>query len=36
VTWIIIPPDLPLAAELKQRGWIPIYEDETTVILVKK
>ena len=36
VAWVIIPPGLPIAAELKKEDWIPRYEDETTVILVKK
>jgi hypothetical protein len=36
VDWAIIPPNSPLAAELKRIGWLSVYEDETAVILVEK
>jgi hypothetical protein len=35
VTWVIVPPDWPLARELHAQGWKPIYRDDTTVILHK-
>jgi hypothetical protein len=36
VEWAIIPPNSPLAVELKRIGWLSVYEDETAVILVEK
>lgn len=36
IRWVIIPPDWPLASELKNQGWVVTYEDDTAVILVGK
>ena len=36
IHWAILPRNWPLVRELKDRGWETIYQDETTVILVKK
>lgn len=34
VDWAILPPNSPLALELKRVGWLSVHEDETAVILV--
>lgn len=36
ITWVIIPPDWPLAKELAAQGWESAYQDETAIILVKE
>ena len=36
IAWAIIPPDWPLAEELKMRGWQTVYQDQTSIILVRK
>lgn len=36
INWAILPPDWPLARELKAQGWETAYQDETAVILVKE
>ena len=36
VGWAIIPPDLPLAGEMKTEGWKILYEDQTAVILARE
>lgn len=36
ITWTIIPPGWKLAGELRNAGWIPVYEDATAVILVEQ
>jgi len=33
VTWVILPPDVPLASALRDTGWHILYSDSTTVIL---
>jgi hypothetical protein len=34
IIWAIVPPDWPLTAELKTRGWNTVYQDQTAIILV--
>jgi hypothetical protein len=36
IKWAIIPPDWPLTDKLKAQGWQTVYQDQTTVILVKR
>ncbi|HSB02662.1 MAG TPA: hypothetical protein VLE49_18570 [Anaerolineales bacterium] len=36
ITWVILPPDWPLARELAVRGWEAVYQDQTAIILVRK
>ena len=35
VDWAILPTEWPLARELSKQGWKPVYEDQTTIVLVK-
>lgn len=36
ITWVIIPPDWPLAGELAAQGWQTAYQDQTAIVLVRK
>lgn len=36
ISWVIIPPQWGLARELTARGWKTVYQDPTTIILVRK
>jgi hypothetical protein len=36
ITWAIIAPDWALTKELKMQGWKTVYQDQTSIILVRK
>lgn len=36
VNWAILPPEWPLARELKAQGWETVYQDQTAVIVVRE
>jgi hypothetical protein len=36
ISWVIIPPQWGLAGELTAMGWKTVYQDPTTIILVRK